>query len=157
MNASAKPAHSYSLAAYAPFRTPDGGGFNASILRDGVKVGAVFDAGNGGCYDFHFKIDAEHDAFIAAARAAGDPADAVCMAMDCFTASLADDADYRKRVARLISSRHLFVVNGKVQGFKSGAPRVGAEKLIAAKFPNAVRLFALKPAEAFAAYEAAEK
>lgn len=36
------------------FNTPDGGGFNCDLYKDGVKIASVFNGGNGGCHDYSF-------------------------------------------------------------------------------------------------------
>jgi len=44
----------YSLKNVKTFRGMEGQGFNATLYRDGQRIGTVDDAGQGGCLDFHF-------------------------------------------------------------------------------------------------------
>jgi hypothetical protein len=52
----------YQLKNVKPFDSPEGGGFNATLYRDGKRVGSVHDGGYGGCYQYNwFTNEAEAD------------------------------------------------------------------------------------------------
>ena len=46
--------NAYSVKKVRLFDTPDGGGYNADLYRDGIKVASAFEAGLGGCVELHF-------------------------------------------------------------------------------------------------------
>jgi hypothetical protein len=54
------------------FRSPDGGGFNASIYKDGKRIGTVHQGGYGGCNEYHFKGMTDKDARMALKAAAAE-------------------------------------------------------------------------------------
>lgn len=55
----------WTINAIKTFATPDGGGLNCNILRDGKKVGTAHDGGYGGMMEFYFPQQADAQAFDA--------------------------------------------------------------------------------------------
>lgn len=53
----------YSVKNVKTFATPDGGGYNCSLYKDGVKIAECHEGGYGGCVEFHFVVKGEERAF----------------------------------------------------------------------------------------------
>jgi len=64
-----KAVSAYSVGTYKSCMGSDGEAFDATLRLDGKVVGHVYQSGNGGCNEYHFKSREQNDAFMAWAKA----------------------------------------------------------------------------------------
>lgn len=142
----------YEVKAVKSFRGREGYGFNASLCRDGKRVALVDDAGNGGCFSYHWldykegrcaevtvrnhagvertrKCTPEEALFVEHVRANTDK---TLEPEDMFVAALVDDYEAAKQVRRWCRTKTLFRLKGDDEG---------SYRTVNAKYSDRVRAF----------------
>jgi len=162
---------SYTVKNLQSFRTPDGGGFNATLYRDGKRIAHVHDAGRGGCYSIDFVQGVDRHAEAALLKTAAD-----ALPQESFTSggvvthyqpdvdmlisgfvSAVEDAKQDKRLLKMLATTCMFTDPSKpgIQMLaKTHKPDPILFVKLRQKYPAAVILNELPPEQALALIKA---
>jgi hypothetical protein len=157
----------YTITGLKTWETWDGGGYSATLRRDGRIVGELLNDGNGGGTQYRFNAETDERAlrdYVAANYKDDEPSanidaeTALTLNVDCFIGELVDDVESAKRIKaafkRALKSKILFVqTDGRIMQCKfRGAYKPEYSEQLLARNPGALILNAKPEAEALELY-----
>lgn len=130
----------YALRGVKPFKTFDGGGFNATVTCNGRPIAAVLDGGTGGALEYEVR-DREAMRGLAIALGVADGALVCDGPVDTWVCRQVDAAESEKWLRRQLKTKTLFRLPGDAEGtyrqiLAPRSPKVDA--FIVTKYPAAI-------------------